>query len=387
MVTQGELARLHELLRECLVQVDGREGQRVTVGFMVAPGYLLTTAHAAGRAPGATVTGSWHGRAWSGQARFASPAAAGGRRAPDIAVVQLADALDHPCARLAHRDPARGTQLSAAWPRERPDGATGQFPVLYAHGAGAGPGRRGGWACHGQGGLLRLVGDRLDLGACGAPVLNLSTGEVCGWSAWPGRTRTATRCRSATCGEALPPGLTRDIFRAHDEYHGRTDVACGAGAAVAGAERPRPGLPGNAGTRAAGAARAPGPRPTGRGGAAAAGGAGAVRRPRRPPGAAASPGRRAGATAPAGELGTSGTWSTCSATTRTGGASAPADLLAELLALDQRAARPSLAAGLRRWAWRIAGAQAPPAAWAGGAGSRPSRCPAPRHPACPEPTM
>ncbi len=190
-------------------------------------------------------------------------------------------------------------------------------------------------------------------------MLNLSTGEVCGLVSVAGPDPDSYAVPVSYLREALPPGLARDIFRAHDEYHGRTPTWPAAQeplwrelsaraqdyqAMLALAPPVLPAPPVLAPPDEAELLRLVALVPSG----------GLADHPVRLHRLAAGPGLQP----LPGELGhvrdlvyLLGDYP------HRRGEPHPLILLAELLALDQRAARPSLAAGLRRWAWRIAGAQ------------------------------
>jgi len=217
------------MLRDSLAQIDGdaRYGGGGS-GFFAAPGYLLTCSHVVRQPEGGTVTGSWHGKPWSGQVRYASrpvaaspddrpsdpaePGDAGIWPLPDLAVVRLSGEFEHPCARLMAREPWPGTSLCAVGRRAPLDDSPGDFPTAEL--------RYPGLFARSQGNLMRLVGDSLGPGMSGGPVLDLGTGEVCGLVkiANPGRDGYAVPLSYL---RELPADLLAELLRGHDRYHGR----------------------------------------------------------------------------------------------------------------------------------------------------------------------
>lgn len=104
------------------IQVDGRRFATYVVrldgpgflgsGFFVAPGWVLTAAHVAARAPNRAVTLRWDGRSMPGTVEEMWPRENGGTVLwpyPDLALVRLdgveGDDPEHPVARLELADP------------------------------------------------------------------------------------------------------------------------------------------------------------------------------------------------------------------------------------------------------------------------------------------
>lgn len=177
-------AVLRQRLRDCLVQIDGVDAARPAgSGFFVAPGYILTCSHVAGRQAPDPVAGQWHGEPWSGNVVYASPPpspSADGQGGavtswpePDLAIIRLsgndAQRLGHPCVRLASREPEEGSRMFA-------------------------------------------------LGMSGGPVLDLTSGEVCGIAKLAGSEQDG-HAVPARLAYDLPADVAGDMMRAHDRYH------------------------------------------------------------------------------------------------------------------------------------------------------------------------
>jgi hypothetical protein len=208
--------RLRQLLRDCLVQIDAADGRPAGSGFFVAPGYVLTCSHVVLREAPSAVTGRWHDLPWSGTVIYSSPHPSPGDDGqdegatiwpePDLAVIHLEGNLSHPCVRLGAREPEEGSPMVAAG-RPRPFGevsseffsATMEYTGKFLY-------------------LMRLKNERFGPGMSGGPVLDLSTGEVCGVAklAGPAQDGYAVPVRLAY---GLTGDVTGEMLRSHDRYH------------------------------------------------------------------------------------------------------------------------------------------------------------------------
>ncbi|MGW3286446.1 VMAP-C domain-containing protein [Streptomyces sp. NPDC001002] len=203
-------------------------------GFFVAPNWVLTCAHVACDGEGgevAVVHETAPGRSTStvlGQVVATLPsraeqAAVPGRwPAPDLALVQLSEPVDHECAYVTERPPAyygEGQVLYAGWTV-----MDGQLRFLY--GPLAVQGTIGGWSSDVQ---IRLGDNDLPFGVSGGPVIDPVRGEVIGVlksrsDHRPGGTSTGIEQLRTLQVPATAPRSEHDdpyqaIFHAHDRYH------------------------------------------------------------------------------------------------------------------------------------------------------------------------
>jgi hypothetical protein len=212
---------LRRLLRDCLVQIDSVDGTRPAgSGFFVAPGYVLTCSHVVRRQAPNPVTGQWRGEPWSGRVIYASPPASPGADGdddavtiwpePDLAIIRLDDTgarhFAHPCARLASREPEEGSRMIAFGRRLLFGSVPGDFPsatmeytgkFLY---------------------LMRLRNERFGQGMSGGPVLDLTSGEVCGIAKLADGEQDGYAVPVRLAYD-LPEEVVGDMLRAHDLYH------------------------------------------------------------------------------------------------------------------------------------------------------------------------
>ncbi len=171
---------LEDLLRQCTVRV--KAGDRSGAGFFVAPGKVLTCAHVAGDDDVSVV---WERDGHDpAEIRVADRTLLNDRgRAiealtgdyPDIAILDLdyADLTgfrDHPCVALGTKWP-RPSDVFQAFGYPEQGGSVRLTPVKLAY--------------RGQQGTdptayLDLASDKVEPGMSGAPVLDLSSGQVCG---------------------------------------------------------------------------------------------------------------------------------------------------------------------------------------------------------------
>jgi len=199
-------ARLRALQRECVVQVD-RDDAPAGSGFLAAPGYIISCAHVPRRAEGETVTGQWRGTPWAGKVVYTSPPPRDGGKLwpePDLAVIRLDSGLldGHPCVRLAGQEPALGSRMVAAGRRMPFENDPADFASVTLEYTGI------------TGYLMRLGNERFGPGISGGPVLDLSTGNVCGVAKLAGPDGD---------GYAVPVylafGQVPGLLPAHDRYH------------------------------------------------------------------------------------------------------------------------------------------------------------------------
>ncbi len=205
--------RLRQLLRECLVQIDSAGDRPAGSGFFVAPGYVLTCSHVVMRQAQSPVTGQWHGGQWSGKVVYASPPPPTGQDdatmiwpEPDLAVIRLEGDITHPCVRLGPREPEVGSPMVAAG-RRQPFGdvpgdfssATMEYTGKFLY-------------------LMRLKNEKFGRGMSGGPVLDLTSGEVCGVAKLAGSDHDGYAIPVRLAYD-LPGDITGEMVRSHDRYH------------------------------------------------------------------------------------------------------------------------------------------------------------------------
>jgi len=208
--------RLRELAGDCRVRlgvdITGAPDEGGS-GVWIAPGTVLTCAHVVPAGRNSKVQVGWRDFTLDGTVTDQVPGASGGGLwpYPDIAVVVVEDAPQHPCAWLSEAVPTNKL-------------------VAFGHSAALGEGlqpaeiegRRGGSHGYGGGRFWQFKGNELVSGMSGGPVLDLSSGVVCGIV-------TVTIGEGADRGGYVVPieGLRRlgaqrrqDLLRAHDQFHG-----------------------------------------------------------------------------------------------------------------------------------------------------------------------
>ncbi|MEU3459394.1 trypsin-like peptidase domain-containing protein [Streptomyces sp. NPDC006733] len=151
-------------LRRSVVRIDTVDGMLCGTGFFVAPGYVLTCAHVVKDQPEVRVVADPVLCAHPVQGAVVARSAPKGAGAlwpfPDLAVIRLDAALDHPCVLLAADDPL-GAQQCQTWgypPREYgwdPPGSPATFSFEGVEGDG----------------YLRLKAGQAQPGLSGAPLL------------------------------------------------------------------------------------------------------------------------------------------------------------------------------------------------------------------------
>jgi hypothetical protein len=204
-------AQLRDLLRLCLVQINTADGTPAGSGFFVAPGYIVSCAHVVRRPAGNRVTGIWSDQPWSGEVVGSSEPPGSADTVfwpePDLAIIRVEDdGFDHPCARLAGREPNGPAPMFAIGRRAALD-IPGDFPSAELHYAGR------------YLYLMRLTGDRFWPGMSGGPVVDLSTGAVCGVLKTAESDRDGYAVPIRLLAELPVLEVLRDLLRAHDHYH------------------------------------------------------------------------------------------------------------------------------------------------------------------------
>jgi hypothetical protein len=209
--------RLRELAADCRVRIGidiaGAPDEGGS-GVWIAPGTVLTCAHVVPGGLDSRVQVGWREHVLSGTVTDHVPDTLGGGLwpYPDLAVITVEYAPQHPCAWLTEAAPMREL-------------------VAFGHSAALGEGLQeaevegwwGGRHRFGEGRFWQFKGNELVPGMSGGPVLDLSSGAVCG-------------ILSATIGEGadrgcyivpieglrhLGVGRRQDLLIAHDRFHGR----------------------------------------------------------------------------------------------------------------------------------------------------------------------
>ncbi|WP_243794697.1 trypsin-like peptidase domain-containing protein [Saccharopolyspora gloriosae] len=205
-------AELQEQLQKCVVRLSG-PGMRGGTGFFIAPRYVLTCAHVVDGQAGSPVTISWNGEEHQGSVRWSGPRADRDQRVwphPDLAIVTAP--IDGPCVWLDELFPGYDADLLAVGHAKLYGPSAERRPAKLTS-----PGR----IELGTEQLLRISGDELPDGMSGAPVIDLTTGAVCG-VVKTARTRDMPHGGVAVPVQALrdlPTDLWRKLWREHDRYH------------------------------------------------------------------------------------------------------------------------------------------------------------------------
>nr|BFE59169.1 hypothetical protein GCM10020063_036950 [Dactylosporangium thailandense] len=211
---------LQQLLDGALVWVGvaGEEGTaRGGSGVRIAPGLVLTCAHVV-PATGQPVRVGRSGRYRSGTVLDRAPNAGTGRLwpYPDLALIEVDDDADHPCAWLAELPKTVGAPVMAFGHSAILDVRLEPFYL---------GGTVGGFATFGAGELWQFTENEIGPGMSGGPVLDLGTGAVCGLV-------TTTRAENSNRGGFFVPtsglrglhGTQRGAaLRRHDRFHARDD--------------------------------------------------------------------------------------------------------------------------------------------------------------------
>jgi len=207
------------LLAACSARLDTDAGPQGTA-FFVAPGYAVTAAHVVGGAEGLLVRLSERSDSWQGHVADSRPpftdeiASASLYPAPDIALIKIDEGPDHACALLGRRLPDSGVRVMVRGHTRTysPQEVTAETETFRLTGdlETSDPG------CT----LLKLGLGEATLGMSGAPVLEMSTGEVVGML------RTTRGLRSNLGGWVVPADLIRSLWPdqvalGNDRFHER----------------------------------------------------------------------------------------------------------------------------------------------------------------------
>lgn len=207
------------LLAACSARLDTDAGPQGTA-FFVAPGYAVTAAHVVGGANGLPVRLCEGAHSWRGQVADVHPplatelASGSPYPAPDIAMIKVDDGPEHACALLGRQFPAANVWVKArgythAYGRLEVTAETESFRLTGTLET-PDPG------CT----LLKLGLGEVTRGMSGAPVLELSTGEVIGML------RTSRKLASNLGGWVVPADLIRQLWpdevsHGNDRFHER----------------------------------------------------------------------------------------------------------------------------------------------------------------------
>jgi hypothetical protein len=227
--------RLRELAADCRVRIGtdiaGAPDEGGS-GVWIAPGTVLTCAHVVPAGPNSKVQVGWREQIHTGTVSDQIPdtPADGLWPYPDLAVIVVENAPQHPCAWLSEAAPVRDL-------------------IAFGHSAALGEGLqpaevvgwRGGSHVYGEGLFWQFKGNELVSGMSGGPVLDLASSAVCGIV-------SVSLGEGADRGGYVVPieGLRclgvqrrRDLLIAHDRFHGRDRVW----AALRAELPPSPGSP------------------------------------------------------------------------------------------------------------------------------------------------
>lgn len=207
------LANLRQLLEECRVLA---KGMTRGAGFFVAPRWVVTCSHVAGDAVDSQISIEWGPHSMIGYVRAASPAPTNREiwPYPDLALIEVPDAPDqHPCVWLDVAPSYQGTPLTAAGFSDiyQPKTMAERSAAFTVGGSTGIPGGR----------ALELLGNEINSGLSGGPVLNEYSGGVCA-------VVKAQRLPESELGgvavrvqamRALDPAVYQVVMRAHDRFH------------------------------------------------------------------------------------------------------------------------------------------------------------------------
>jgi hypothetical protein len=208
-----------DLLATCSARLDTDAGPQGTA-FFVAPGYAVTAAHVTGGTAGLPVWLSEGPRLWHGRVADVCPplsseiAGASLYPAPDLALITIDDGPAHACALLASQLPELGARVMTR-------GHTHTFDQLMVTAETESFRLTGTLETPVPGcTLLKLGLGEVTQGMSGAPVIELSTGDVIGML------RTSRKLGSNLGGWVVPADLIRvtwpdEVGLANDRFHQR----------------------------------------------------------------------------------------------------------------------------------------------------------------------
>jgi Trypsin-like peptidase domain len=205
------------LLAACSVRLDTDAGPQGTA-FFVAPGYAVTAAHVVGGINGLPVllcgeSCNWRGHVADARPPLASePASGSPYPPPDIALITIDDGPEHSCALLGRQFPGTGARVIArghtrTFSQVAVTAETESFTLTGTLET-TDPGRR----------LLKLGLGEVTQGMSGAPVLELSTGDVVGML------RTSRKLGTNLGGWVVPAPMIRLLWpeqagTGNDQFH------------------------------------------------------------------------------------------------------------------------------------------------------------------------
>ncbi|GIH25083.1 hypothetical protein Aph01nite_33930 [Acrocarpospora phusangensis] len=209
--------QLNELAEECLVRLGADLGAAPGSGgsgVWIAPGIVLTCAHVVPAGVGSAIQVAWSGRALTGTVTDqlpGGPSDGGLWPFPDLAVVAVADAPDHPCVRLSEAVPVDRARLVAFGHSATLD--EGLRPTAVE-------GRMSGWHAFGDGRMWQFKENELVEGMSGGPVLDLASGMVCAVTATSlGVGDRGGYLVPVSALRRLGPDRWRAVMNAHDRFH------------------------------------------------------------------------------------------------------------------------------------------------------------------------
>jgi hypothetical protein len=207
------------LLAACSARLDTDACPQGTA-FFVAPGYAITAAHVIGDADGLQVQlveglHSWHGHVADVRPLHANKiATTSPYTAPDVALIEVDDGPEHACALLSMQLPGAGARVMARGYTRTFDqlAVTPGTETFRLTGTLETPDRD----CK----LLKLSLGEVTKSMSGAPVLDLSTGDVIGML------RTSRKLGSSLGGWVVPADSIRllwpdEVGLGNDRFHER----------------------------------------------------------------------------------------------------------------------------------------------------------------------